>query len=142
MIEADVGAEPEWGAGIDMESVDRFAGDIGEFMSGVYSRLFSESEHLYCVGAADPAIAYAAIWCLKEAALKALWQWIRLDPRRIIVNREDGAELGFLVDGQPLAALNVEADISLTESSGLVVAVVLTRRIPRQREDSTPVTSA
>ena len=132
MIESNGVPASEWGAGIDMESVDRFASDISEFTSGVSSSLFSESEHAYCLGVAEPAVAYAAIWCLKEATLKALWQWIRLDPRRVGIHRRDGAELGVLVDGQPLAVFDLEADVSVTESGGLVVAAVLARQIPHQ----------
>jgi holo-[acyl-carrier protein] synthase len=76
--------------GVDIELVERFS----DLPDQNYRGLFTSKEREYCLAVENPATRLAGTWCAKEAVVKALWPWVRLDPRRVAVSRDP--------DGQPV----------------------------------------
>jgi len=62
---------PNWGIGIDIESVERFRNDV-RTSSRLLSTAFSKREREYCLSKADPAVHFSGTFAAKEAVLKAL----------------------------------------------------------------------
>jgi phosphopantetheine--protein transferase-like protein len=79
---AHTDAAIDFNVGIDIESVSRFGPDANE---AAVLRLFAAEEVAECSGLKDGPSRLAGIWCAKEATVKALTPWVRLDPRRVRV---------------------------------------------------------
>ncbi len=79
---AHADAAIDFNVGIDIESVSRFGPDANE---AAVLRLFATEEVAQCSGLKDGPSRLAGIWCAKEATVKALSPWVRLDPRRVRV---------------------------------------------------------
>lgn len=60
------------GIGVDIESVNRFRKKPFSKNKAFYERIFTKNEISYCLGKADPYPHFAARFCAKEAAIKAL----------------------------------------------------------------------
>jgi phosphopantetheine--protein transferase-like protein len=108
--------------GMDVEVVDRFA-SAGD---AALRALFTAEERVYCSGFSDSAARYAGTWCAKEATVKALWPWKRLEPRRIEVSRsEDGRPVVGVSGWNPAehgVALRVSISHCKTVATGSVIA--------------------
>jgi holo-[acyl-carrier protein] synthase len=109
----------EFNVGLDVEDVERFASvsnDPG--MAG----LFTPGEHEHCAISPDAAGRYAGTWCAKEAAIKALWPWVKLDPRRVEVLRADDGRPGVVVSGWDAAASGVTVRVSISHGRSFASA--------------------
>ncbi len=111
--------------GIDMEEIDRFSTTADDRTQDLVTRIFTPEEHAYARRCHNGAIGYAQAWCVKEAAVKALWPWMHLDPRRIsVVWPEQGAPT-ISVDGTPLTAHGLTSRTTSSASTKTAVAVVV-----------------
>jgi phosphopantetheine--protein transferase-like protein len=112
----------EFNVGIDVEEIERFAfgpEDVG--MRG----LFTPEEREYCAGFVDAPARYAGTWCAKEAAIKALWPWARLDTRRVAVARANDGRPHLLISGLDDAAERVSIRVSISHTSSVASACVI-----------------
>jgi holo-[acyl-carrier protein] synthase len=109
----------EFNVGLDVEDVERFASISHDpDMTG----LFTPGEHEHCAMSLDPAGRYAGTWCAKEAAIKALWPWVKLDPRRVEVVRADDGRPGVIVSGWDAAASKVTVRVSISHGRSFASA--------------------
>lgn len=105
--------------GTDLEDVARF--DDDRTRTDV---LFSEAELAHAANGGGAA-ALAGTWCVKEATVKALWPWVRLDPRRVLVSREADGRPTATVVGHDLSADGVQVQVSITHTSTVASAVAV-----------------
>lgn len=61
-----------WGIGIDLVSVARIRAALERHGDRFQMRVFTEQERADCLGRAEPALHFAARFCAKEAAYKAM----------------------------------------------------------------------
>jgi phosphopantetheine--protein transferase-like protein len=125
-IGADGGLLPEaateFDVGIDAESTERF----GSRLSAVARKaLFAQEEHDYCASFSDAPRRFAGTWCAKEAAVKALWRWVRLDPRRVVVMRANDGRASIRVPGWNADEAGVSTSVSISSHGSLAVAWVV-----------------
>lgn len=114
--------------GVDVESVERWRRELPRLASGGPSRaLFTEEEHAYCAGFADPAPRYAGRWCAKEAVLKALSRWVTLEPRQIEIVRGPGEapEARVASDALPDARIVFRLSVSHSRDTAVAFAVAI-----------------
>lgn len=118
-----VGQPPhEVNVGIDLEEVERFRSGLGD---SALRDLFTAAEIEYCAGFDDRAARFAGTWCAKEAAVKALWPWARLEPRRIEVSRAEDGMPRLLVSGWSLAEAGVAVRVSISHSRSIASACAI-----------------
>lgn len=109
----------EFNVGMDIEDVGRFASASNDpAMTG----LFTEGEHGHCAISFDAAGCYAGTWCAKEAAIKALWPWVHLDPRRVEVVRADDGRPGLIVSGWDAMTSGVTVRVSIAHGRSFASA--------------------
>jgi phosphopantetheine--protein transferase-like protein len=108
--------------GIDVEAIARFEHVADDRMSGA---IFAEEEHAARPDDVAAAAHYAGTWCAKEAAVKALWPWMQLDPRRIVVTvGADGRPAIRIVDpGPDLSRLTIRLRIVRHETIAIAWVV-------------------
>ena len=110
------GVERVVGMGVDVERVDRFR----QPRRG----LFTDAEVAYCTAQGDPAEAFAGTWCAKEAAVKALTEYMRVLPRDIEVTRDaNGAPRAEVRAATTGSGALPNLHVSITHADGLAVAV-------------------
>ena len=109
----------EFNVGLDIEDVARFA-DVSN--DGGMAVLFTSDEHRYCLSADNAAGRYAGTWCAKEAAIKAVWPWIRLDPRRVEVVRAADGRPGVIFIGWDAAGSGVTIRLSIAHGRSVASA--------------------
>jgi phosphopantetheinyl transferase (holo-ACP synthase) len=135
-----VGAEPgllaavetEVNVGIDAESPLRFASG----MSAIARRaLFAEEEHDHCASFEDAPQRYAGTWCAKEAAVKALSRWVRLEPRRVVVKRAGDGRPYLGISGWNADEAGVSTRVTISSHGRLAIAWVVAWG-PRPGSDS------
>ena len=109
------------GVGIDIVEISRFM-EIG---NEERSRMFTESERLYCDSRSNPIQHYAARFAGKEAVLKALkGSGIKISYRNIeIRNRKDGSPYVNLLNTN-LNNIFVPISMSHTRKNAIAIAVV------------------
>jgi len=114
--------------GIDCEDIDRWVKMLPKLEIGYQRKLFQENEHQYCRTYRNPAPHYAVRWCAKEALLKALNPYYKLDLRTIeISNAEDGSPF-FILNDSKLESLNFSIKLSMSHSKNTAMAVVIVSR--------------
>jgi holo-[acyl-carrier protein] synthase len=125
-IGADRGLQPEasteFDVGIDAESMERFESGLH---ADARKALFAQVEHDYCAAFADAPQRYAGTWCAKEAAVKALWRWVRLDPRRVVVMRASDGRASIRISGWSADEAGVSTSVSISCHGPLAVAWVV-----------------
>ncbi len=72
------------GIGIDIEEVKRFSKKKFEKNRLFYEKIFSNDEIKYCLKMTSPYIHFAARFCAKEAAIKALEKKANLNEIEIV----------------------------------------------------------
>lgn len=117
-----------FGIGIDVVEVERIASSMAEFGERFASKIFTESERVYCESQKNPSIHYAARFAAKEAIAKAMGTgigkdlaWLDMEIRR----KESGEPEVFLSgDGQAFAESHQikEVKISLTHAEHYAAA--------------------
>lgn len=112
----------EFNVGIDVEEVARFASLPDD---ATMRGMFTPEELEYCAGFFDAPARYAGTWCAKEAAIKALWPWARLDPRRIAVTRADDGRPLLLISGWNQAEEQVSIRVSISHSTSVASACAI-----------------
>lgn len=117
--------------GIDCEDIERWAGLDKHSTQDPRFPLFSASEHEYCSSFDEPAPRYAARWCAKEAARKALGRKFKVDLRKIQVkNREDGSPdlvFGDIEISKAIDQQRLETSLSIAHSRMTATAAVMVR---------------
>lgn len=108
--------------GVDVESVERFESAADDL--ALYA-LFTDEERAYCSGFEDAAERYAGTWCAKEAAVKALWPWERLEPRRIHVRRSVDGRPAVVVSGWDPEQRGVALRVSISHCKSVAFASVI-----------------
>jgi holo-[acyl-carrier protein] synthase len=109
----------EFNVGIDLEPVSRFSSTLDDpSLAG----LFTPGEHAQCAGWRDAAGRYAGLWCAKEAAIKALWPWVRLDSRRVEIVPGDDFASRVVVSGWDPSAHGVAVRVNTSHSRSHAVA--------------------
>jgi phosphopantetheine--protein transferase-like protein len=108
--------------GIDVEAIARFARVIDDPR---WRDLFSDEEHAARPSGADAAAYYAGTWCAKEAAVKALWPWTRLDPRRVHVSLDSDGRSGVRLDDVASVAGRLMTELHVTYAETIAVAWVV-----------------
>ena len=111
--------------GIDCEDIERWHNILLKLEESAQHKLFTEAEHKYCKSFKNPAAHYAARWCAKEALLKALHPFCKVDLRKIeIANDKDGKPF-FVVSDPEVAKLNLTVRVSLSHSKKTAMAVAV-----------------
>jgi phosphopantetheine--protein transferase-like protein len=123
-LAAALGPDTHVNVGIDLEDVARFD-DPGTNNEVLFTA--DELAHAASAGGAAGASAtrLAGTWCAKEAAVKALWPWTRLDPRRVHVTRTPDGRPTATVTGHDLAADGVALQLSISHTSTFATAVAV-----------------
>ncbi|MEY2934441.1 MAG: hypothetical protein RL033_5190 [Pseudomonadota bacterium] len=131
------GGLADYGVGVDTERVARWRELLPSLRARSHARLFTEQEHCYCQGFADPAPVYAGHWCAKEAVFKAvssleaaLLEAALPEARALTI---DQIEIGHRASGCPVARLpswlaslvRVRVSISHDVEQALAFAVAL-----------------
>lgn len=115
----------DFNVGIDCEDIQRWREMLPKLETGSQSKLFTEEEHRYCRTFKDPAAHYAVRWCAKEALLKAISPFYKLDIREIeIANDADGNPF-FILSEPEMSKLNLTIRVSLSHSRGTAMAIVI-----------------
>jgi holo-[acyl-carrier protein] synthase len=111
--------------GIDCEDIKRWHRMLPKLEEGTQHKLFTEAEHQYCKSFKNPAAHYAARWCAKEALLKALYPFCKVDLRNIeIANDKEGVPY-FIVSDPEVAKLNLTIRVSLSHSKETAMAIAV-----------------
>ena len=116
---------PAWAhvsVGTDLEDVARFTD--GAPGTGGADALFTDEERAHAA-AGSGAASLTGSWCAKEAAVKALWPWIRLDPRRVHVSRTDDGRPVVAVTGNVDLLAGVQVQVSIAHTSSVASAVAV-----------------
>jgi holo-[acyl-carrier protein] synthase len=111
---------PSFSIGTDVEEVERFVSE-----GNATDVLFSPAELDYCGALPEGATRRAGTWCAKEAVIKALWPWIRLDTRRVEIVRDREGRPGVLIKDWDVigAGVNVRVSISHTRRTASASAI-------------------
>lgn len=104
--------------GCDVEDIMRWRGMLPD-LQGTQRSMFTPTEHADCLAEADPAPHYAARWCAKEAAVKAVGREEGLHVRDIEVRRENGRPILFIRGRR-----RDDLAVSLSHSTSIALAVV------------------
>jgi holo-[acyl-carrier protein] synthase len=115
--------------GLDLIEVERFRAFLYCHQRRLH-RMFTEQERVYCQSRPDPAPSYAARFCAKEAAMKALGVgWPELPFTDIEVVFPDGGRPRLRLHGQAQRAAGqlhlVPKDLSLTHAETIAAAMVV-----------------
>lgn len=111
--------------GIDCEDISRWRRMLPMSDESPQRRLFSQSEHKYCNSYKDPAPHYAARWCAKEAVLKALSPFYKIDLCKIeIINDVEGRPVCILNDPE-MKKVKADVRISLSHSKEVAMAIAM-----------------
>ena len=116
------GLATEFNVGLDIEEVARFSSMPDD---ATMRGMFTPEELEYCAGFFDAPARYAGTWCAKEAAIKALWPWARLDPRRIAVSRANDRPPLLQISGWNHAEQQVSIRVSISYSISLASACAI-----------------
>ncbi|NTW69006.1 MAG: holo-ACP synthase [Chlorobiaceae bacterium] len=111
--------------GIDCEDIDRWHNMLSKLESGAQHKLFTEAEHLYCKSFKNPEAHYAARWCAKEALLKALYPFCKVDLRQIEIANDKEGKPFFVISDPQVAKLNLAIRVSLSHSKKTAMAIVV-----------------
>lgn len=124
---------PYVNVGIDLEDVARFSATAGRPGAST-DVLFDERElaHARADGQAGDqacesvrAARLTGTWCAKEAVVKALWPWARLDPRRVTVVRDAEGRPTAEVSGQVVERSGLQVQLSISHTSTYASAVAV-----------------
>jgi holo-[acyl-carrier protein] synthase len=118
----DQGRPNEFEVGIDAESSGRFETGLDDAAT---AGLFATAEHDYCSSFPDASRRFAGTWCAKEAAVKALSRWVRLDPRRVVVTWASDGRPSIGVSGWDADEAGVSTSVSISSYGSLAVAWVV-----------------
>ena len=128
------------GIGTDLANIDRIQGTLDRFGDRFRNRVFTEVEQRKSERRADTAGTYAKRWAAKEACSKALgtgfrkgvfWRDMEVVPLpsgKPTLNITGGAR-DRLLSLTP-AGFRPQANVSLTDESGLAQAVVILSAVP------------
>ena len=119
-VMADAGAE--YNIGIDIEDIGRFA-SVAE--DPALRSLFSLEEFEHCSRFADSAAHFAGTWCAKEAAVKALWPWVRLEPRLVTVHRTTDGRPSLRIASIDEQTTGTATRVSISQTSTIACASVI-----------------
>lgn len=109
--------------GIDLLDVDRMRIAL-ERRPGLKARLFTEGEQHYADAQADPARHYAARFCAKEAAVKAL-QLTVWNPRHIEVTLDAGGAPHLALHGALSRYPPLAVSLTHTHTTAGAIAMLL-----------------
>jgi len=115
--------------GIDCEDIERWRNMLPKLEAGYQRKLFTEDEHRYCCSFKDPAPHYAARWCAKEALLKALSPFYKLDLREIEIANDVEGRPFFILNCPEMVGLNLTIRLSMTHSRVTAMAAVIVIRL-------------
>src|SRR6478735_6402675 len=118
----------EFNVGVDVEDIARFERDDVRL-----DALFTADE-LAEAATVNQATRLTGTWCAKEATVKALWPWVRLDPRRVTVSRDADGRPHVAVTGWELAGVGLQLRVSISHTSNVATAVVVAWRPPPSSE--------
>jgi len=116
---------PIYNVGIDCEDIARWRKMLPRLERGPQRKLFSDGEHSYCRSHRDPAPHYAARWCAKEALLKALSPFCKLDLREIAVDNEVDGSPFFILNDSSFDTTRFRIRLSMSHSKETAMAVVM-----------------
>ncbi|HKG55915.1 MAG TPA: 4'-phosphopantetheinyl transferase superfamily protein [Candidatus Limnocylindrales bacterium] len=105
--------------GVDVEDVARFSGAA---TNPRLRGLFAAGEAAHCEAFADADARFAGTWCAKEAAIKALWPWVHLDPRRVTVAHAPDGRPEISIEGWRLEDADVEIRVSVSHTPSVATA--------------------
>lgn len=125
MFDALDGSIYNFNVGIDCEDIERWRRMLPKLTEGVQRKLFTEEEHRYCKSYKDPAPHYAARWCAKEAALKALSPFYKISLRQIEILVDQNGRPFCKFNDPEISKLELEVRISVSHSKETAVAVAM-----------------
>lgn len=111
----------EFSVGVDTEEISRFAG----MPESTLRALLGEEELKGSAEFALPAARLAGTWCAKEAVVKALWPWVQLDPRRVLVQRDEDGRPHAHVSGWDASDAGVTVRVAISHSGSVATAFAL-----------------
>lgn len=107
------------GIGVDMEDIARFERAEEKLLK----RVFTEGEISFCLKSARPASHFAARFCAKEAAFKALpFDGIAFKNIEVVSSKEGKPFL--LVHDERAKGLDIQLSLSHTNDSAIAFVVV------------------
>ena len=117
----------EWGAGVDIENVDKFRTALrssGHFLS----RSFSRPEIKYCMSKGDPAVHFAGTFAAKEAVYKAVSHLhkggVEMADFQISHNKKGMPTVSYNGANHEVKSLEINVSISHTIDYAVAVAFV------------------
>lgn len=111
--------------GIDCEDIQRWHNMLPKLEDGSQRKFFTEAEHQYCKSFKNPEAHYAARWCAKEALLKALYPFYKIDLRKIEIDNDKDGKPFFVVSDPEVAKLNLTIRVSLSHSKQTAMAIAV-----------------
>lgn len=120
-----IGNLPAYNVGIDCEDIQRWRKMLPKLEQGSQRKLFTEREHVYCRSFKDPSPHYAARWCAKEALLKALSPFYKLDLREVEVANDSEGKPFFILNDPAVDKIKIEIKLSMSHSKETAMAVVI-----------------
>lgn len=124
------GETSNFGIGIDLESIDRFAGPECYQHSAFLNKIFTKAEQEYCFGKRAAASHLAARYAGKEAVVKALTSLGRVgvNYRDIeIINDKSGVPT-VRINKASFLDLQMQLSLSHCKDKAIALAVVETRQ--------------
>ena len=119
--------------GIDIADCARFKESIERLGDNFLDKIFTSDEKAYCYGQPDPACAFALLFALKEATMKAMGVGLRDGILFKEVEIIEGQEIEIRFLGKALDIINAMGDIrlhaSVAHKDDVAVAVVVIEKI-------------
>ena len=110
--------------GIDCEDNERWRSMLPKLSSESEKKLFTLREHSHCQNSKDPAIEYALTWCLKEAAVKALFPFYQINLKQIEIEFQKKSINFLLIDSEKLSRFKIRGDSEHTKNTSIAVVIV------------------
>jgi holo-[acyl-carrier protein] synthase len=121
------------GIGIDIADRGRFDKAIEELGDNFLDKMFTSNEKEYCNRQPDPASAYARLFALKEAAMKAMGVGLRDGILFTEIEIIEGKEIEIRLSGKAEGILNSMGEVRLHSSAAyrdiVAAAVVIIEKI-------------
>lgn len=112
------------GVGIDIESVERFRNRALATHPHFYEKIFTDKEIAYCKTHKDPYPHFAARFCVKEAAVKALGRTIDFKKMEVKNDAYTGAPSLFIKNANTVI---VRISLSHTKDNAIAIVIAMER---------------
>lgn len=117
--------------GVDIEEIKRIQRLYNQ-KPRILKKMFFESEWEYAKSKANPCTSLTGIWCAKEATLKALDPFLKIELREIEINSPKDSAPYVSIHHKNFNPINLNISISISHSAMYAVATALVSEAPAQ----------